>query len=270
MNLTDYFKKIKRGDLTRAFKKSAFWRKCRSFLQEFDPLLRDAPTTKTHKMENSSKKPWELLLQDLQALVAKLSGSSSDATELLDEIETTVFTLRVAAAERHKQWVDAFFRQLQERCAENPSLRSMAPDITRLQLNCSETELSPTQLIDRLVTIGNIVETNFGEYSRISEKIRDKEASLAELIASIGAVSLQERQQLRHQEQGCREELAKLRNQLFDVESSLSAALDIGPKALSRVEESNHNDSLGGALTSAIPQQAAGEIHRIRTANESP
>ena len=233
-------------------------------------MLRDAPTPKTMTADSSSKKPWEVLLQDLQALVAKLSGSSSDATELLDEIETTVFALRLAAAERHRQWVDAFFKQLQDRCSENPALRSMGPDITRLQLSCSEIDLSPSQLIDHLVTIGNIVETNFGEYSRISEQIRVKESSLAELIASIGTVSLQERQQLRHREQSYRDELTSLRNQLFDVESSLSAALDIGPKALSRGKESNQNESLVSSLSSTIPPQPAGSPHQVRTVNELP
>jgi hypothetical protein len=256
MHLTEYLKISKRGDLTKAFKKSALWRKCRSLLQEFDPLLRDAPIHTSTKIDSSSKRPWEVLLQDLQALVARLSGSSSDATELLDEIETTVYTLRIVAAERHKQWVDAFFKQLQDRCAENPSLKSMAPDITRLQLTCTETELSPTLLIDRLVSIGNIVEANFIEYSRISEEITKKESALTDLIASIGAASLQDRQQLRHKEHACREELNALRNQLLDIESSLSAAIDLGPKALSHFETSNQGESLAESLEPTSRQSA--------------
>lgn len=265
MHLTELLKISKRGDLTKSFKKSALWRKCRSLLQEFDPLLRDAPIHTSIKVDSNSKKPWELLLQDLQALVARLSGSSSDATELLDEIETTVYTLRIVAAERHKQWVDAFFKQLQDRCAENPSLKSMAPDIARLQLTCTETELSPTLLIDRLVSIGNIVETNFIEYSRISDEISIKESALTDLIASIGAASLHDRQKLRHQEHASREELNALRNRLLDIESSLSAAIDLGPKALSHVETSNQGELLAESLEAANRQPALRNASNLQT-----
>lgn len=239
--LPGYFHQRTSSFLSNTLRQSVLWDLCRRKLQEFDPLLIDTPIEDSIEIYSDSNDSWDALVDRLQAQIDRLGNSPVLDTNQFDRIGVTITALRTVNAERHKVWVERFFGRMKENCGEIPSLRSMVMDIEELQLACSRSSMLPARLREVLASLSNTIECNSTEYIKTNDIVREKESLLTALTSSISATSLQDRQKLRLREKACSDELNSLRLQLFEIESSLSDALNACRAAL---PETQHVDKI--------------------------
>jgi hypothetical protein len=235
--LPDYFQQRSGGFLSNALRQSVLWDICRRKLQEFDPLLIDAPLEVGRVLYLAPDESWDALVDRLQAQVDRLALGPIFDVEQFDRIETTIAALRAVNTERHKAWMEVFFRRLKDHCKGIPSLNAMTIDIEVLEHACAGSDMLPARMRDILFSLSNTIEHSSAEYIKTSEVIRNKESLLTSLTSSIRAVSLKERQEFRRREKSCSDELNSLRLQLVEIESTLSQALN---DCLSALPEPRH------------------------------
>ncbi len=193
-------------------------------LPYFAPFIQESPTNKSEESHSDQIKEWGSLVIDLQHLVARLADDTS--SELLDEIETTFIELRKAAALRQtdevdNQWIDQFFISLRG-WVEQPNLKWFAEEIKQMESGCLKSELSSSQLKVILVPIENTLPKLLAQYRELSEAIRDKKDSIAEVDDLIEKATIQDRPHLRLKENTLRGELNDLRDRQSEVELELT------------------------------------------------
>jgi hypothetical protein len=235
--LPDYFQQRSGGFISNALRQSVLWDICRRKLQDFDPLLIDAPLEESRILYSAPDESWDALVDRLQAQVDRLAQGPIFDVEQFDRIGTTITALRAVNAERHKAWMEVFFRRLKDHCKGIPSLNAMTIDIEVLQHACAGSDMLPARMREILFSLSNTIEHSSADYIKTFEVIRNKESLLTSLTSSISAVSLKERQEFRRREKSCSDELNGLRLQLLEIESTLSQALN---DCLSALPEPRH------------------------------
>lgn len=238
--LPDYFHQRTGSFLSSTLRQSVLWDLCRRKLQEFDPLLIDTPIEDSIGVYPASDDAWDALVDRLQAQIDRLANDPVLDVNQFDRIGITITALRSVNAQRHREWIERFFGRMKDHCNGITPLKSMVMDIEELQLACSRSDVLPARLREVLVSLFNTIECSSTDYIKTNDLVREKESLLTALTSSINATSLQDRQQLRQREKACSDELNCLRLQLFEIESSLSDAINACRRALPEAQPVDH------------------------------
>jgi hypothetical protein len=225
--------------------------------KEFASLIPMAPIDR-----NSNSIPiksWESLVNDLQSLASRLHDDFSN--NLLDEIESALAALKEAAADRQtmeadKQWIEQYFSNLKQLCAEHASLVWLEDEIEKTRLSYTQSNIAPTPLKNRLEQVGNDLENDLADYCETTNRISEKKGLLATLETSIAAATPHDRLRLRSEEKACREELNELSDRLFELESFLLVAVS------QLLSQTQFPESEAFLPTPELPDTASPEILR--------